>query len=60
MSMDYEKRFCSLASRVEKGLLAMIVGAFVLLAAGQAACQVEPLRQLLVETARWEGVSVSG
>lgn len=60
MSPDYERRFCLLATRVEKVLLAMIVGAFVLLAAGQAVCQVEPLRQLLVETARWEGVLVTG
>jgi hypothetical protein len=60
MKSDYEKRFCLLSARVEKVLLAMIAGAIVLLAAGQAAYQVEPIRHLLVETERWEGGLVPG
>ncbi|UFJ42807.1 hypothetical protein LOK74_10065 [Brevibacillus humidisoli] len=57
MKGDYERRFCLLSARVEKVLFTLIVCLAVLLVAGQAAYQVAPIRHMLVETERWEGVS---
>ncbi|MBO8163032.1 MAG: hypothetical protein H0Z34_04820 [Brevibacillus sp.] len=57
MKHDYDQRFCHLSTRVEKLLLSLIAVVTLLLAAGQAACVLDPLRHLLIETERWEGRS---
>lgn len=52
---EYDASFCRLSSRVEKGLITLIVCSVCLLVAAQTACSYEPVRHLFVKADRWEG-----
>jgi hypothetical protein len=53
----YEKRFTSLARRVEACLIITIVAGWVLLIVSQALLTYDPVRYWLVDTVRMEGVA---
>lgn len=57
MTSHYNKSFHRFARRIEKGIILAIAICFILLAAGEFLLEWAPVRAVLVETDRLEGVS---
>jgi hypothetical protein len=57
MNRHYNERFHRLSRRIEKGIIIAIAACFLILAAGEWLLEYTPVRAVLVETDRLEGVS---
>jgi len=56
MTSQYNERFRRFSERIEKGILIGIVACAIVLVAGEFLIQYAPVRVLLIETERLEGV----
>ncbi len=54
-SEDYDARFGLFSTRIEKAVIALVCCFLIILVAGQAILQYEPVKRTLSETERWEG-----
>ncbi|WP_400163810.1 hypothetical protein ACAF76_012130 [Brevibacillus sp. TJ4] len=57
MTSQYNEKFQRVAKRIEKGIIIAIAVCFILLTAGEWLLEYAPVRAVLVETDRLEGVS---
>jgi len=57
MTSQYNDRFRRFSQRIEKGILIGIIACAITLVAGEFLIQYAPVRLLLIETERLEGVS---
>lgn len=57
MTRHYDERFRRLSNRIEKSILAGIIVCALILLTGELLLQYGPVRDILVETQRLEGVS---
>lgn len=53
---DYNERYSRFSKRIEKWLMALIMGLFLIMLTGELFYQFEPVRKFLIETERLEGV----
>lgn len=59
MRSHYNERYRRLSKRIEKVIMIGIAVCMIMLAAGELLIQYDPVRQVLIETERLEGVSGS-
>jgi hypothetical protein len=57
MMDNYNDRYRRFSSRIEKMILVLIAALSLLMIAGELLIEIDPIRSVLVETERWEGIS---